>query len=174
MYAIIADYSRVEIIRVSKKFGYNFNQTGLLTVFDEMGQPSEGYWLLGNILSSSLSSLGFEPVIPPKCPISFDIEDNDTCRVDKLIPLRAGTKKRAFLWKAMYSRRGGSKKRKQEFKPCILKYSKVDPQVSKEIEILEALKHPLIPRLLGLVILRNLEMLWCWNQLEFQSQKSRK
>lgn len=150
MYAIIADYSAVEIIKMTKD-PRTYYKTGLLTVFDEKGLPSGGYYALGSLLATSLIALGFEPVDPPQIPIVLKSpeKNNTSYKVDNLIPIRVGTKKRAYLWKAAYQVMEGVKKRRQENKSCILKYSKEDTQVQNEIDKLQYLEHPSIPKLLA-------------------------
>jgi serine/threonine protein kinase len=154
MYAVIADYTKLEIIRVSKEKGYTFSRTGLLTIIDGKQQPAEGYWLLSNLLSSSLDSLGFKELVPPKLPIQLRHGDSSKtiCKVDNLVLLREGTHKRAYLWKASYQiEQVGAKRRKKSQDPtdCILKYSRKDDQVRNEMSKLPFLDHPSIPKLVA-------------------------
>ncbi len=156
MYAVIADYTRLEIIKVSKEKGYSFSRTGLQTIIDDKQQPGEGYWLLGNLLSSSLDSLDFKELIPPTLPIELHHgnDDKSICKVDNLSIIREETHKRAYLWKASYQiEEVGAKRRKksQSSNPteCILKYSRKDSQVSNEMNKLPFLDHPSIPKLVA-------------------------
>jgi serine/threonine protein kinase len=154
MYAVIADYTRVEIIKVSKEKGYSFSRTGLQTIIDDKQQPGEGYWLLGNLLSSSLDSLGFKELIQPKLPIQLLHGDDgkSICNVDNLTLLREGTHKCAYLWKASYQMEQVGVKRRKKFQDssdCILKYSRKDNQVRNEMNKLPFLDHPSIPKLVA-------------------------
>jgi len=151
MFAVIADYAMLEIIKVSKEKTYSFYKTGLKTVFNKDKKPAEGYHLLSQLLSSSLTSLGFKPLVPPQTPIKFPSPNDSEIiyKVENLVPLRLGTNKRAYLWKASYLADKGSKKRKQDPKPCILKHSHGDIQVTTEIVTLQYLKHSSIPRLVA-------------------------
>jgi hypothetical protein len=140
----------MEVIKISKKKRYTFNKTGLITVIDNKNQPAEGYTILANFLSISVVNLGFEKVIPPKTLITLNFEDNSrlVCKVDDFKPLCIGTLKHIFLWIVSYKLKE-NKKRKQEPKPCILKYSKIDSQVSNELEMLRILEHPFIFKLVA-------------------------
>jgi serine/threonine protein kinase len=147
MYAFIADFTRVEIIKVWKDKRYCFSRTGLFTVFDDKKQPAEGFNLLGNLLSSSTESLGFKELVLPTVPILVSSHgSNLACKVDNLIPLRQGTLKRAAIYSGNFNMEGSIKRRKQH---CILKCSHKDHQVVNEIDKLPFLDHPSIPKLIA-------------------------